>query len=87
MATLKGSICLTDIPKELIVQSEKNGKKYLNIMVCERQEVSQFGNTHYIRLAAKKDDKTVYIGDLKPYELQGQPAPQPEEAQDDDLPF
>ncbi len=84
--TLTGSICLTDIPKDMITKSEKNGKKYLNIMVCERQEVSQFGQTHNIRLAAKKDDKVVYIGNMKPYEQQAQPAPQTQE-EDDDLPF
>ena len=54
---LYGSLCLTDIPKELITTG-KNGKKYLNIVVNKRREVSQFGMTHYVkamsRLTAKR---------------------------------
>lgn len=42
MANYYGSICLTDIPKELI-KTASNGKKYLNIDIYERKEVGKFG--------------------------------------------
>lgn len=84
-----GSICLTDIPKELITTA-KNGKKYLNVVVNQRREVGQYGHTHYIKAYAKKGtiapDVNLYIGELKPsdYNNDGQqgynapaPAPQP----------
>lgn len=91
MANYYGSICLSDVPKEQIVTA-KNGKKYLNISINERQEPSQYGHTHYIRTKDKKDDKVVYIGELKPSQYdnpqpQKQEAPQQEEIVDDDLPF
>lgn len=50
---LYGSLCLTDIPKELITTG-KNGKKYLNIVVNKRREVSQFGMTHYVKAHCKR---------------------------------
>lgn len=64
-----GSICLTDIPKECITTG-KNGKKYLNIYVNERQQPSQYGHTHYIKVAQPKDvtlpeGTKLFIGDLK----------------------
>lgn len=66
-----GSICLTDIPKELITTG-KNGKKYLNVVVNRRREVGQYGQTHYIKAYAKKgtvgSDTNLYIGELKPSE-------------------
>ena len=40
MAGFYGSLCLTDIPKELITVG-KNGKKYLNIEIGERRQPSQ----------------------------------------------
>jgi hypothetical protein len=88
---LKGSICLTDIPKDLIVTAN-NGKKYLNILVSSRKEPSKYGKTHYIRCSKKLNDAVVYIGDLEPNEYeQPQPYPQPQdtpiEVGDDDLPF
>ena len=49
-----GSICLTDIPKSLITTG-RNGKKYLNVVVNERREVGQYGQTHYIKAYARKD--------------------------------
>lgn len=84
---LYGSICLSDIPKELIVTA-KNGKKYLNIQVNARREVSQYGMTHYIKAATRKEQRregvNYYIGELKPslYQGDGQqpmnaPAPAP----------
>ena len=69
MANLYGSICLSDIPKELITES-KNGKKYLNIEVTALRQPSQYGATHAVKMSVKKDDRkegvNYYIGNLKP---------------------
>lgn len=95
-----GSICLSDIPKDLITHG-KNGKKYLSIVVNERREVGKYGHTHYIKVYAKKKsvspDATLYIGELKPSEFEDSPKPettaitpsasQPLQFEDTDLPF
>jgi hypothetical protein len=65
-----GSICLTDIPKEKITTSEKNGKKYLNINVWVNDENDQYGNIGSIQLSQSKaereaGEKKVYIGNIK----------------------
>ena len=73
--SLFGSICLTDIPKELI-KTGKNGKKYLSVVVNKRREAGQYGHTHYIKAYAKKGtidpNVNLYIGELKPSEGTGQ---------------
>lgn len=95
-----GSICLSDIPKELITVG-KNGKKYLSVVVNQRREVGQYGHTHYIKAYAKKgtvaSDVNLYIGELKPSEFddaggqqgatQKRTAAPPPPQNDDDLPF
>ncbi|MCM1440632.1 MAG: hypothetical protein NC131_15755 [Roseburia sp.] len=97
-----GSICLNDIPKELITTA-KNGKKYLNVVVNRRREVGQYGHTHYIKAYAKKGtvspDTNLYIGELKPseYDNNGQQGggyggnapgyPVPDNNGNDGLPF
>lgn len=96
-----GSICLTDIPRELITTG-KNGKKYLTIVVNERREPGQYGHTHYIKAYAKKGsvapDTNLFIGELKPSDYgneqqhsQTQAAPSatlpPPAPANDDLPF
>lgn len=94
---LYGSLCLTDIPKELITTG-KNGKKYLNIMVNKRREVSQFGMTHYVKAHCKKEQQregvNYYIGELKPSSYQNNNAAGQAtssapggENKEDDLPF
>ena len=69
MTNLYGSICLTDIPRELITES-KNGKKYLNIEVNKLQKPSPYGATHAVKMIVKKGDRkdgvNYYIGNLKP---------------------
>lgn len=69
MAGYYGSICLSDIPKELITTG-KNGKKYLNIEVGERRQPSQYGATHYVKASVKAEQRqegvNYYIGELKP---------------------
>ena len=61
---IKASICLSDIPKELIHTAD-NGKKYLNFQITERQNKGQYGETHSIALRYKASDGnwyTQYIG-------------------------
>lgn len=75
---LTGSICLSDIPKELIKkvttkQLDKNGnrieKLFLNLAVMELAEPSNFGDTHFISCAPKKeervDGRNYIIGNFK----------------------
>lgn len=68
MANLFGSICLSDIPKELITTA-KNGKKYLNIEVKQMRQPSQYGHTHTVKASVKRDERkdgvNYYIGNLK----------------------
>ena len=68
MANLFGSICLTDIPKELITTA-KNGKKYLKIEVKQMRQPSLFGYTHTVKASVKRDERqegvNYYIGNLK----------------------
>ena len=52
-----GSICLSDIPKDKVTTSEKNGKKYLNINVWVNDELDQYGNIGSIQLSQSKDRK------------------------------
>ena len=90
MANFYGSICLTDIPKELI-KTASNGKKYLNIDIYERKEVGKFGATHTIKASCKreeqKDGVNYFIGGLKP-STQAQTQAQASEVHaHDDLPF
>lgn len=68
MTNLFGSICLSDIPKELITTA-KNGKKYLNIEVKQMRQPSQYGHTHTVKASVKLDERkegvNYYIGNLK----------------------
>lgn len=96
MENLYGSICLTDIPKELITVG-KNGKKYLNVVVAARREVSQYGYTHYVKAYCRREQQrpgaNYFIGDLKPSQMQPQQAgtgygqPANVQSDKDDLPF
>ncbi|MGN0318274.1 MAG: hypothetical protein ACI4E1_10135 [Lachnospira sp.] len=65
-----GSLCLSDIPKRHI--KEVNGKKYLNIKVCETKEVGQYGDTHFVAVSVKKEDRqdgeNTFIGHMKPFQ-------------------
>lgn len=72
-----GSIELSKIPKEMIKAIETNHGKglYLNVRVVERREPSQYGHTHFISCAPKKEEQRqdvtsgyYIIGDLKPAE-------------------
>ncbi len=75
---LTGSICLSDIPKELIkkVETKQIGsdgkpitKLYLSLAVMETAEPSKFGDTHFISCAPKKEERiegrSYIIGNFK----------------------
>jgi len=98
---LYGSICVTDIPKDFITTG-KNGKKYLNINISERREISAYGDSHNITINVPKDqkkqgDKPIYIGNLKTWVDNNANNTQPADNNphngdmptdgDDDLPF
>lgn len=64
---LTGSICLSDIPKELIKKVETKQidpatgkpitKMFLSLAVMELSEPSKFGDTHFISCAPKKEER------------------------------
>ena len=65
------SICLSDIP-EKDRKKGKNGKWYCNIVVGEKKETDNYGNTHYVAMSKTKEQReanetTVYIGNGKEY--------------------
>jgi hypothetical protein len=65
-----GSICLSDIPKDKVVVSEKNGKKYLNVVLWINAEPDKYGNNASIQVGLSKEEredkiKPTYIGNLK----------------------
>lgn len=88
---LFGSICLSDIDKTLI-RTGSNGKSYLTIEVCERQQIGRYGDTHYIKQYCKSTERregvNYFIGDLKPslYDQQ-QPASQPVQTLDQHIDY
>ena len=74
---LVGSICLTDIPKE-VIKVANNGKKYLSLAVMEYTDgANQFGDTHFISCAPKKEDRVegrnYIIGNFKRWEDKRKP--------------
>lgn len=95
MSTLfNGSICLTDIPKEKITVSAKNGKKYLNINLWLNDEADQFNNNGSIQVSQSKEEREAkaakqYIGNFK-YAQVKQPditTPAATSGESSDLPF
>lgn len=97
MEKIRISICLSDIPKEAIYESDRNGKKYLTCdLSALKNGADQYGNTHSLAVSMRQEDGTwqnTYIGKGKTVEFGGgqQSAPQaaaPEQsAPKDDLPF
>ena len=53
---IKISICLSDLPKEKIVNTA-NGKKYVDLIVSERREPSKYGDTHTIYVPQTKEER------------------------------
>lgn len=71
MSLISVSICLSDIPKDKIKQAE-NGKKYTNVIVANRKEVSQYGETHTVFMSQDKEEREakvdkIYIGGGKEF--------------------
>ena len=67
MAFINCSICLSDIPADRIKLFDKNGKKYLSIVVADLREADEYGNTHSIYISQTKEEreareKRTYIG-------------------------
>lgn len=93
---LYGSICLTDIPRELFRKAD-NGKVYLNLRIYERKEPGKFGHTHVASCAPRKDEQkegvNYFCGDFKVSDPQQYAPPTPEQvsamppAEPADLPF
>ena len=87
---LRGSICLSDIPRDLIREAA-NGKKYLNINIWKKREPMkrEFKSgetvtyTHSVQCACQKDKRVegvnYYIGDLELHEQNNSLAPSPAE--------
>lgn len=95
MNDLFGQICLTDIPKELIVVG-KNGKKYLNVLIKKLKTPSKFDYTHSVQAYVKKDQRKpdtpiYYMGNMRECEYAYHKAPQQTPASpsevDDELGF
>lgn len=100
---LLGSICLSDIPREVMKKVTcKDGKEriFLNIAVIERKEPATFGDrtyTHFVSCAPKKEERkdgvSYFIGDLSEYKPQpSTPTAEqidsaPSVSEEDDLPF
>ena len=58
---------MSDIPKEKINESEKNKKKYIDVIVNERKETDNYGNTHTVFISQSKVERDnakdkIYIG-------------------------
>ena len=65
------SICLSDIPKELMRKAD-NGKSYINLVVDKRREPDKFGNTHTVYINQTKEEREakmdkIYVGNGKEY--------------------
>lgn len=85
------SVCLTDIPKSKIVEA-KNGKKYVNLVLDERREVGQYGETHMLYMSQTKEerqnkDKKVFVGSGKEYKFEKRQEDVPDSDVGDGLPF
>lgn len=63
------SICLTDIPKSAIYESQ-NGKKYLSVDILPKREPDHWGKTLNVALSQTKEQReakaeTVWLGNGK----------------------
>lgn len=100
---LIGSICLSDIPRDVmkkVMCKDGSQKIFVNIAVMERKEPSTFGDrtyTHFISCAPKKEERkegvNYFIADLQTYIPQpSTPTAEqievaPSVSEEDDLPF
>lgn len=77
---LIGSICLSDIPREVMKKVMcKDGKEkiFVNVAIMERKEPATFGDrtyTHFVSCSPKKEERkegvSYFIGDLSEYKPQ-----------------
>lgn len=98
MALINCSICLSDIPKEKIKMYDKNGKKYLSVVVADLREADEYGNTHSVYISQTREEREAnerrtYIGRGKAVTF-GNPHPSidavadlPTATSSEDLPF
>ena len=97
---VKGSINLSSIPKDKIIEGKKG--KYLPITITLNDEVDQFGNQGPVVVEQTKEERDAkvaktYLGNVKvvwtngnnvePAPRTDMPAPAPAAAPADDLPF
>ena len=73
---IKGSINLTEIPKDKIIEGKKG--KYLNIVVSVNNEADQFGNHGPITVDQTKDERDskqpkVYLLYIQELSTDGEP--------------
>jgi hypothetical protein len=66
------SVCLSDIPKDRITKSEKNGKHYVSLCITDRDRPNDWGKDVNVSLSLGKDEraagvKPIYVGDGKNY--------------------
>lgn len=50
-------ICLSDLPQEYRVKSEKNGKIYIKLTVSKKKEPDQYKKTHSVSVNTWKPEK------------------------------
>lgn len=50
-------ICLSDLPPDWIKKSEKNGKKYIKLVLSKKKEKDQYGKTHSLTVNTWKKDE------------------------------
>lgn len=88
------SVCLSDLPKDKITTSEKNGKKYISLVVDDRKEADQYGNDLTVYVNPTKEEREakvakVYVGQGKTFNFDKKPSPQTAASSydNDDLPF
>lgn len=65
------SVCLSKLPKEKIT-TDKNGNKWISLMLTERKEVGNYGETHALKLSKSKEERAqnvpeVYVGSGRDY--------------------
>ena len=97
---VKGSINLSSIPKDKIIEGKKG--KYLPITITINDEVDQFGNQGPIIVSQEKEEREakvdkVYLGNVKvvwgngmmpdPAPLTSRPEVKQEKEEEPDLPF
>ena len=60
-------ICLSDLPKDWIKKSEKNGKSYIKLTVSKRKEADKYGNSHTVIVNTFKPEKQTAKSEDSPF--------------------